>query len=75
MTSGIRNLIREQKIHQVYTLIQSGRKYGMMTMNMSLADHYRRGNITLDEAMSRSGDPEDLRRLIEGGRKDASVRL
>jgi twitching motility protein PilT len=63
-TPAIRNLIREEKIHQIYSAIQSGAKYGMQTMNQSLADLVRRRLITREEAMMRSTLPEELAQLL-----------
>jgi twitching motility protein PilT len=66
--SAIRNLIREDKIHQIYSQMQMGQtKYGMQTFNQSLASLYQRRHITLEEAMGRSSDPEELRNMIAGG--------
>jgi twitching motility protein PilT len=65
-TPAIRNLIREEKIHQMYSAIQSGQKYGMQTMNQSLADLVRRRLITRDEALNRSTLPEELGQLLGG---------
>ncbi len=65
---AIRNLIREDKIHQIYSQMQIGQdKFGMQTMNQSLAILYQRRLITLDDAMARSSDPEELKNLIAGG--------
>ncbi|MDI6703748.1 MAG: PilT/PilU family type 4a pilus ATPase [bacterium] len=64
VTPGIRNLIREGKIHQAYTLIQAGKQFGMQTMNMSLASRCNRGEITRDVALSHSPDPENLKELL-----------
>ena len=65
---AIRNLIREDKIHQIYSQMQIGQeKYGMQTMNQSLASLYQRRMITLDDAMARSHDQEELKTLIGGG--------
>jgi twitching motility protein PilT len=64
-TAGVRNLIRENKIHQIYTLIQAGRHEGMQTMNHSLAQLYQEGKISYEEAMRNSPDPKELRQLIE----------
>jgi twitching motility protein PilT len=68
-TPAIRNLIREEKIHQIYSAIQSGSKYGMQTMNQSLAELIRRRQITRDDGMNRSVLPEELAQLLqsEGG--------
>ena len=65
VTSAIRNLIREQKVEQVQLSIQTGGKFGMQTMNQSLAGLYEQRRITFQEAMARSLDPEDLRRLLQ----------
>ncbi len=65
---AIRNLIREDKIHQIYSQMQIGQeKFGMQTMAQSLASLYQRRLITLDEALGRSSDPEELRNLISSG--------
>ena len=65
VTAAIRNLIREQKVEQIQLAIQTGGKMGMQTMNQSLAELYRQNRITFQEAMTRSLDPEDLRRLMQ----------
>jgi twitching motility protein PilT len=64
-TPGVRNLIREGKTHQIYSLIQTGAQHGMQTMDASLAGLVRAGHITLATAETRSGQPAELRRLIE----------
>jgi len=65
---AIRNLIREDKIHQIYSQMQIGQqKFGMQTMNQSLASLYQRRLITLEDAMARSHDQEELKTLIAGG--------
>src|SRR3712207_2855252 len=66
-TPGVRNLIREAKIHQIYSLIQTGGAHGMQTMDASLASLVRSGKITMATATSRSSQPEELRRLVESG--------
>jgi len=63
-TPAARNLIREGKTHQLYTVMQTGGQYGMQTMNSSLADLVRRGQITRDLALRRSSVPDDLERLM-----------
>lgn len=65
--TAIRSLIREDKAHQMYSQIQTGGKEGMRTMNASLCHLYERRLITLDEAMARSTDKDDLKRLLAGG--------
>ncbi len=62
--SAVRSLIREDKAHQIYSVIQTGGKLGMRTMNQSLFDLYRAGLVSYDEAMSRTSDPEDLKRTF-----------
>ncbi|HMA17406.1 MAG TPA: PilT/PilU family type 4a pilus ATPase, partial [Thermoanaerobaculia bacterium] len=65
---AIRNLIREDKVHQVYSQMQVGQaKFGMQTFNQSLAMAYQKRLITLDEAMGRSSDPDELKNLLSSG--------
>jgi twitching motility protein PilT len=62
---AIRNLIREDKLHQIYSQMQVGQeKFGMQTMNQSLFSLYQRRIITLDEALGRSSDPDELKQMI-----------
>ncbi len=66
--AAIRNLIREDKVHQIYSSMQSGQlKFGMQTFNQSLATLYFRKEITLDLALSRSSYPEELQEMINRG--------
>jgi twitching motility protein PilT len=66
--SAIRNLIREDKVHQVYSMMQTGQeKYGMQTFNQSLASLYFRKLITLELAMARSSNQDELQDLINRG--------
>jgi twitching motility protein PilT len=69
-TPGVRNLIREHKTHQIYSLIQTGASHGMQTMDMSLASLVRQGAITLATAETRSSNPQELRRLLQMGGGD-----
>lgn len=62
-TSGIRNLIREQEIEQIATLMQTGSQYGMKTMDKSLKELYQQGLITLDVALSKVKNPEEFKQL------------
>lgn len=65
---AIRNLIREDKVHQIYSQMQVGQaRSAMQTMNQSLFNAYKKGDITLEDAMARSSDPEELRTMIEQG--------
>jgi twitching motility protein PilT len=66
--AAIRNLIREDKIHQIYSMMQSGQsKFGMQTFNQSLATLYLKKLITLEAALSRSSQPDELQDLINRG--------
>lgn len=66
-TPAVRNLIREGKTHQIYTVMQTGTKHGMQTMDGSLADLVRRKLITREIAERQSSNPEDLNRLLMTG--------
>ena len=63
-TPAVRNLIREGKTHQIYSALQTGAQFGMQTMDTSLAELVRDGKISRELAESRSGAPEELRRLM-----------
>ncbi len=63
--SAVRSLIRDGKVHQIASIIQTGRKFGMKTMNQSLIDLYRDGQIDIETALSHSLDPEDLKRNLQ----------
>ncbi|HEY0385249.1 MAG TPA: type IV pilus twitching motility protein PilT [Pyrinomonadaceae bacterium] len=66
--AAIRNLIREDKVHQIYSMMQTGQdKYGMQTFNQALATLYHKRVISLDVAMQRSSNQDELRELIERG--------
>ncbi len=63
--AAIRNLIREDKVHQIYSQMQVGQtKFGMQTMNQSLMNLYSRRLITLEEALGRSSEPDELRQML-----------
>jgi twitching motility protein PilT len=65
---AIRNLIREDKVHQIYGMMQTGQgKYGMQTFNQSLAALYLRRQITLQTALARSSYPDELQEMIARG--------
>lgn len=65
--AAIRNLIREDKIHQIYSQMQVGQaKFGMQTMNQALATLFQRRLITLDDAMGSTSDPDELRQVLGG---------
>jgi twitching motility protein PilT len=65
---AIRNLIREDKVHQIYSQMQVGQsKFGMQTFNQSLAALLSRKLISMDEAFGRSSDPDELKNIIASG--------
>ncbi len=61
---AIRNLIREAKTHQITSMIQTSASMGMVTMDQCLRDLYLKGFISLEDAMSRCQNPEELRKMI-----------
>jgi twitching motility protein PilT len=64
--AAIRNLIREDKVHQIYSIMQTGQGVsGMQTMNQALFSAYTRRQITLEDAKLRSPDPNELQSMIE----------
>jgi twitching motility protein PilT len=65
---AIRNLVREDKIHQIYSAMQSGQdKFGMQTLNQSLYGLYQQKQITLETALLRSSNPDELQDMIKRG--------
>ncbi|MCA1636214.1 MAG: type IV pilus twitching motility protein PilT [Acidobacteria bacterium] len=65
---GIRNLIREDKVHQIYSMMQTGQgKHGMQTFNQALASLYHKRLISMEVALQRSSNADELRELIEHG--------
>lgn len=66
--AAIRNLIREDKVHQIYSMMQTGQaKYGMQTFNQSLATLYFKKQISLQTALARSSNPDELQEMISRG--------
>lgn len=66
--AAIRNLIREDKVHQIYSMMQTGQdKYGMQTFNQSLATLYHKRLISLETAVQRSSNTDELKDLIDRG--------
>jgi twitching motility protein PilT len=63
-TPAIRACIRDDKVHQIYSIMQAGKKFGMQTMNDALYQHYIAGNVTLETALQHSGDPNELLRMV-----------
>ena len=66
-TPAVRALVRDDKIHQIYSVIQTGNQFGMRTMNQSLHESVRRGVIRMDDAMTATTDVEDLKMMFERG--------
>jgi twitching motility protein PilT len=67
-TPGIRNLIREDKVHQIYSAMQTGQeKLGMQTGNQSLASLYMKKMISLETALGSSSNKEELQEMINRG--------
>ena len=66
--AAVRNLIREDKIHQIYSAMQSGQeKFGMQTFNQALATAYFQKQITIETAMARSSNQDELQEMISRG--------
>jgi twitching motility protein PilT len=66
--AAIRNLIREDKVHQIYSQMQVGQaKFGMQTFNQSLASLLARKLISMEEAFGRTSDPDELKNIIASG--------
>ena len=65
-SSAVKTTVREGKTHQIDNIIQTSQEAGMSTIEMSLADHVRSGNVSLEVAKSYSFRPEELSRLVTG---------
>ena len=63
-TPAVRNLIREGKVHQIYSAMQAGGRFGMRSMDQSLAELVKAGKISFDVAVERAANADDLRRLL-----------
>ncbi|RMG58713.1 MAG: type IV pilus twitching motility protein PilT [Deltaproteobacteria bacterium] len=64
--AAVRNLIREEKVHMIYGQMQIGQaKYGMQTMNQSLLSLYLKREITLEDAIGRSPEPDEFRQMLQ----------
>ena len=63
--AAIRNLIREDKVHQIYSIMQVGQaKFGMQTMNQSLLDLYLKGLIPIEEVLGRTTNSEEMKQML-----------
>lgn len=72
-TPAVRNLIREGKTHQIYSMMQTGAAHGMVAMDASLAALVRRGVIAPAAALERAGDAGELGRLLGGATADRTA--
>ena len=72
--SAVKALIRDDKAHQIYSIIQTGGKYGMQTMNQALFNLVQKRAVSYDDAMDRTTDPEDFLRTFQGAGIDAPQR-
>jgi twitching motility protein PilT len=66
-TSAVRNLIREGKTYQIYSAMETGAQYNMQVMDKVLAELYRNGLISFQDAETHALDPENFRRFLQGG--------
>jgi twitching motility protein PilT len=66
-TSGIKNLIREGKTHQIYSAMQAGASHGMVTMDQSLATLVKKGTVTYDDALDKCSQVSEFNRLAGRG--------
>lgn len=64
VNGAVSNLIREGKTAQMYSMIQTGAQYGMQTLESALADLYKRGLVTAEDALSKSSRPDELKRML-----------
>lgn len=72
---AIRNLIREDKIHQIYSMMQTGQaKFGMQTMNQSLFELYTKGFISYEDAIARSPVPEEMIQMLQRATAGSTAR-
>lgn len=66
-TAAVKNMIREGKTHQMYSVIETNSSIGMQTMDSSLAHHFRAGDCSFEECLMRAVDKETFNRLAKGG--------
>lgn len=63
-TPAIRSCIRDDKVHQIYSIMQAGKKFGMQTMNDALAQLHMAGEASLEECVRRASDPSEFLRMV-----------
>jgi twitching motility protein PilT len=71
-TPAIRALIREEKVHQIYSAMQAGKKFGMQTLNDSLYQLYVQRQVTLEECLRVTSDQNELKRMVGAPMEAAS---
>jgi twitching motility protein PilT len=73
-TPAVRAVIRDDKIHQIYSLIQAGQKFGMKTMNQSLVELYMKKKVTYNDALARSTNIQEFEEMVRqvGARSETS---
>ncbi|MFL5606131.1 MAG: type IV pilus twitching motility protein PilT [Gemmatimonadaceae bacterium] len=74
VTPAVRALIRDDKIHQIYSTMQSGKKFGMQTMNDALYNLYMNREVALDECLRSSHDPNEFLRMIGQNPEDDAAK-
>jgi twitching motility protein PilT len=74
VTPAVRALIRDDKIHQIYSTMQSGKKFGMQTMNDALYGLYMNREVALDECLRASHDPNEFLRMIGQSPEDEAAK-
>ncbi|MHC4870257.1 MAG: type IV pilus twitching motility protein PilT [Planctomycetota bacterium] len=72
--SGIRANIRDDKLHQIYSALQTGGKDGMVTMNQALYSLYASGKITRELSFERTSKPDDLENIYKQAARDAAAK-
>jgi len=63
-TSAVKNIVREGKTHQLYSVMQTGSKYGMITMDNYILKLYETGKITMDTALSKAFNPDYIKKRV-----------
>jgi twitching motility protein PilT len=62
-TPAVRACIRDDKVHQIYSIMQAGKKYGMQTLNDALYQLYVQHEVTLEDCLHHSSDPNEFLRM------------
>ncbi|MDQ6611875.1 MAG: type IV pilus twitching motility protein PilT [Gemmatimonadota bacterium] len=73
VTAAIRALIRDDKVHQIYSQMQAGKKFGMQTLNDSLYQLYMTRQVSADECVRATGDPTEFLRMIGKGTNEEGL--